>query len=130
MNTSQNISFAHIDLSGSVPRAELRAALGLSGSEISINTLPTGIAIPFVHTHRENEEVYLIISGRGSFWHDGTVQLVKTGDAIRVAPTVERCLKASDSEPLTYICVQTKKDSTPKVTRDDGVVIQKEVRWG
>ena len=33
------------------PRTELHDVLGLTGAEISINNLPAGAGVPFVHTH-------------------------------------------------------------------------------
>ena len=40
------------------PRVELHNLLGLTGCEISINELPAKAAVPFVHAHKQNEEVY------------------------------------------------------------------------
>ena len=39
--------------------------LSLTGAEISINQLPAGTGVPFVHAHKNNEEIYGIISGKG-----------------------------------------------------------------
>ena len=36
------------------PRTELHEALQLTGTEISINTLPAQANIPFVHAHKQN----------------------------------------------------------------------------
>ena len=38
-------------------RAELHELLGLTGAEISVNDLPAGAGVPFVHSHKHNEEV-------------------------------------------------------------------------
>jgi uncharacterized cupin superfamily protein len=122
-------SFTHLGAIGSVPRTELRAALGLTGCEVSVNALPAGVSVPFVHAHRENEEVYLVLSGTGTFSLDGVLHPLREGDAVRVAPAVERCLKAGDEAPLVYLCVQAREDGTPSVTRDDGVIVKKDVRW-
>ena len=48
------------------PRTELHDVLGLTGAEISINNLPAGVGVPFVHSHKKNEEIYIILSSR---WH-------------------------------------------------------------
>ena len=34
----------------------------LTGAEVSINTLPAGANVPFVHSHKNNEEIYGIIA--------------------------------------------------------------------
>ena len=41
------------------PRVELHNLLGLTGCEIAINELPAQAAVPFVHAHKQNEEVYV-----------------------------------------------------------------------
>ena len=42
------------------PRTELHDALGLTGCEASYNVLPAGAAVPFVHAHKHNEELYVV----------------------------------------------------------------------
>ena len=44
------------------PRVELHEKLNLTGAEISVNTLTAGEGVPFVHSHKQNEEIYYIIS--------------------------------------------------------------------
>ena len=42
------------------PRTELHEKLHLTGAEISINNLPAGGNVPFIHHHKKNEEIYLL----------------------------------------------------------------------
>src|SRR4051812_50084169 len=50
----------------------LRKFLGSAGLEVSLNVLPPGKGIPFLHRHRQHDEVYLVIGGRGrSSWAGG-----------------------------------------------------------
>lgn len=44
-------SYQKISLTDS-GRTELHDKLGLTGAEISVNTLPAGSGVPFVHFHR------------------------------------------------------------------------------
>lgn len=53
------------------PRTELHDVLGLTGAEISVNNLPAGAGVPFVHYHKKNEEIYIILSGKGTAVLDG-----------------------------------------------------------
>lgn len=129
MVSNRTPSIIHLGALDRLRRVELRDALGLTGCEVSVNTLPPGAAVPFIHSHRENEEVYLVLSGSGTFYLDGTLHPLKSGDAIRVAPPVERCLKPADDEALTYVCVQARENGTATVTGDDGVILKREVRW-
>ena len=52
-------------------RVELHDRLGLTGCEVSINTLPAHAESPFVHYHEQNEEVYVVLSGGGLVCLDG-----------------------------------------------------------
>ena len=37
---------------GNEGRVELHEALGLTGAEVSVNKLPAGAGVPFVHAHK------------------------------------------------------------------------------
>lgn len=57
-------------------RTELHDKLSLTGAEISVNNLPAGAGVPFVHSHKKNEEIYIILSGKGkAVIDDETVEL-------------------------------------------------------
>ena len=93
---------AHIDMKGN--RSELHDLLNLTGAEVSCNTLPAGASVPFVHHHTQNEEVYLILEGKGMLYIDGEELPLKEGDCFRIDPQGERCLRAAD-DMGKYICV-------------------------
>lgn len=102
--------------------------LGLTGSEISFNYTPAGQYTPFVHSHKLNEEVYIIISGKGKFMVDSDEFAIQEGSIIRVAPVAERAIKAED-EDLVYICIQAQAGSLTQATNDDGVVTETKASW-
>ena len=52
-------------------RTELHDKLSLTGAEISVNNLPAGAGVPFVHSHKKNEEIYIILSGQGKYSGSG-----------------------------------------------------------
>ena len=66
--TNNNFALLH---AGDAARQELHDALGLTGCEVSVNTLPAGAGIPFVHAHTKNEEVYGVLAGSGELWLGG-----------------------------------------------------------
>jgi len=103
--------------------------LGLTGCELSINNLPAGVAVPFVHAHKQNEEVYVILSGAGAFYLDGEEISVKEGDVIKVEPEVARCMKAADDSAISFICVQTKEGSLESFTENDGYPVEAKPSW-
>lgn len=103
------------------PRVELHDALGLTGAEISINTMPGGASVPFVHAHKDNEEIYLVLSGSGRIELDGESVDLAAGDALRVAPPVRRQVFAGE-EGLRYACIQVRAGSLGGFSGDDAVI--------
>jgi len=110
-------------------RVTLKDNMGLTGTEISVNRLPAGQSVPFVHAHKKNEEVYLFIRGKGSFWINGEVIEVGEGVAVKIAPAAGRCLKADDREDLCYFCIQVQENSLTQHTREDGIILDAKVPW-
>lgn len=111
------------------PRTELHDQLGLTGCEVSINSLPAGAAVPFVHAHKQNEELYGVLSGCGEIWIDDEIHGIKAGDWFRVSPTGKRAIRAAETEGITFICVQTKAGSLESYTMTDGVMCEEKAPW-
>ncbi len=109
---------------GNESRTELHEALSLTGAEVSINSLPAGAGVPFVHSHRNNEEIYGIIAGKGTAIIDGDTVEITAGDWLKISPCKAKrqffCF-ASDSS-ITYICIQVKENSLDGFTVDDAVI--------
>jgi len=103
-------------------------ALGLTGCEISFNHMPAGQYSPFVHTHKLNEEAYIVIDGTGEFMVDGEEFAVREGSVLRVAPAGERAIKAGP-EGLTYLCIQAQAGSLTQASREDGVIGGTKASW-
>ena len=103
-------------------RTELHDPLSLTGAEVSINHLPAGASVPFVHSHKNNEEIYTILSGKGKAVIDGeTVELV-AGDWIRISPDAKRQFFASEDSAIRFACIQVKAKSLEGYTKDDAVI--------
>lgn len=102
--------------------------LGLTGSEVSLNRLPAGKGMPFVHTHQKNEELYIVLRGKGTFYVDGAEFPIQEGSLIRVAPEGERAWKAGD-EDLYFICIQAEAGSLTQATLVDGVRTATKTSW-
>lgn len=107
---------------GNEPRTELHDVLSLTGAEVSVNNLPAGGSVPFVHSHRENEEIYAVLDGRGKFVIDGDDVELEKGDWIRIAPSAKRQIFAAEDSALSFICIQTKAGSLENYTATDAVV--------
>lgn len=107
---------------GNEGRTELHDKLALTGAEVSINQLPAGAGVPFVHSHKNNEEIYGIIAGEGKAVIDGEETLLTAGDWLRVAPAAKRQFSASANSGITYICIQVKENSLEGFTADDAIM--------
>ena len=107
---------------GNEGRVELHETLSLTGAEISINNLPAGANVPFVHSHKTNEEVYGILSGKGIVLIDGEEITLTVGDWIRISPSAKRQFFAAEDVGISFVCVQTKENSLEKFTANDAVV--------
>ncbi len=103
-------------------RVELHDTLSLTGAEISINNLPAGESVPFVHSHKNNEEIYGILSGSGKVIIDDDEISLKAGDWLRISPAAKRQFFASNNEGISYICIQTKENSLDAFTANDAII--------
>lgn len=99
----------------------LKDHLGLTGMQVSLNTLPAGIAVPFSHKHKKNEELYIFVKGRGQIQIDGDIIDVEEGTAVRVAPDGERTWRNNSEEDLHYVVIQAAENSLTQDTFDDGI---------
>ena len=104
------------------PRAELHDVLGLTGAEISVNELPAGAGVPFVHAHKQNEEIYAILAGAGYAVLDGEKVELAAGDFVRVAPATKRQFFAAENEGIKYLCIQVKAGSLEEYTATDAII--------
>ena len=107
---------------GEEARTELHDALNLTGAEISVNTLPAGASVPFVHSHKQNEEIYAVLSGEGTAVIDGETVVLKAGDWLRISPSANRQFFASEKSAIKYACIQVKENSLQGYTMTDAVL--------
>lgn len=125
---NKGAEYAHVSV-GSLKNFEgkqfIKEASGATSCEISFGTLPSGTAVPFFHSHKENEENYIILSGSGRFQVNDDVFDVAEGSVVRVSPGCDRNIKCTSSEPMTYICIQAKSGSLEQYTMTDAEVTER-----
>ena len=95
-------------------RTELHDKLSLTGAEVSINNLPAGASVPFIHS--------VVLAGRGKAVIDGEDVGLAAGDWIRISPAGNRQFFAAEDSPISFACIQVKADSLEGYTMDDAVV--------
>lgn len=103
-------------------RTELHDKLSLTGAEVSVNNLPAGACVPFVHSHKNNEEIYVVLTGKGKAVVDGETVELAAGDWVKIAPAAKRQFFAADDSAISFACIQVKANSLEGYTADDAVI--------
>lgn len=80
-----------------------RRQLELQGVALGLINLPPNEGYTFTHTHRKQEEVYIVIKGSGQIQLDDELLDLAEGDMVRVSPQTKRALKAN-SKGMFIIC--------------------------
>ena len=122
-------AFSH-PVMGKVPgKLFLKEPLQLTGLEVSLGVIPPGRGTPFLHAHRQNEELYLFVRGRGQMLVDGEIVEVSEGTAVRVAPAGARAWRNIGTEDLHYIVIQARANTLEQGTTTDGYPIDGTPAW-
>jgi len=107
----------------------LHQILSLTGMEISVNCLPAGAKVPFYHTHKAHEELYIFIKGHGQFQIDGDILEIQEGTTLCIAPNGERTWRNNSQEDLYYLVIQAAVGTISATGTEDGVTVQRKVTW-
>lgn len=105
------------------------AALGATGSEFSFQVFQPGTESGFLHTHKNHEELYFFLSGKGEFQVDGEVFPIAEGSVVRVNPAGKRSVRNNGTTPLVMLCVQYRGNTFTSEDATDGVILNEEVKW-
>ena len=104
-------------------------SLNATGSDFSFQSFAPGQETGFLHTHKNHEELYFFLSGKGEFQVDGEVFPIGEGSVVRVAPDGKRSVRNNGAEPLLMLCVQYSGDTFTADDATDGVILNEEVLW-
>ena len=94
-----------------------REALRSPELGVSRFTYEPGARMPWGHSHREQEEAYVVIGGSGRARLDDAIVELRVSDVLRVAPGVIRSFEAG-AEGLDMICIGGRKpkgDDTERI---------------
>ena len=105
------------------------AALGATDSEFSFQVFQPGTESGFLHTHKNHEELYFFLSGKGEFQVDGEVFPIAEGSVVRVNPAGRRSVRNNGTTPLVMLCVQYRGNTFTSEDAADGVILNEEVKW-
>lgn len=105
------------------------AAVDATGGEFSFQSFAPGTETGFVHTHKNHEELYFFLRGKGEFQVDGQMFAVAEGSVVRVAPAGKRSVRNNGTEPLVMLCVQYRGATFTADDAADGVILNEKVEW-
>ncbi len=105
------------------------ALVDATGGEFSFQSFAPGTETGFLHTHKNHEELYFFLSGKGEFQVDGKVFTVAEGSVVRVAPAGKRSVRNNGTEPLVMLCVQYRGATFTGEDAADGVILNEKVNW-
>jgi mannose-6-phosphate isomerase-like protein (cupin superfamily) len=107
----------------------LRSVLGSAGLEMSLNVVPPGKSISFLHRHQENDEVHVVIGGRGQFLVDSECIDVQEGSVLLLAPAAARAWRNNSDASLYFLCLQYRADSEIEGGTADGQKVEGKPAW-
>ena len=102
--------------------------LGLPENEEVLMILDLGYAaegvgpLPNHASHKANEEIYGVLSGKGKVVIDGEEISLAAGDWLKISPVAKRQFFAASNSEITYICIQVKENSLEGYTATDAVI--------
>jgi len=105
---------------GMSPSMEARFAreeLGTEQSGLSYQRLAPGFRQPFGHRHKQQEEVYVVLSGSGRIKLDDEIVELREWDSVRIPPATTRQLEAGP-DGLEYLAF-----GAPNVGSGDAEVV-------
>ena len=101
----------------------LHDLLKLTGAEISITSIPANTKAPFLHKHKNNEEIYIVLAGQGIMHIDDNEINLKEGSIVRVSPDAKRSVDNNSDAELLVMCIQTKTGSLEGFTLEDAEIV-------
>jgi mannose-6-phosphate isomerase-like protein (cupin superfamily) len=95
---------ATVDRDGADRFQSLRRELGVNGFGMNVIRLRPGQR-GRIHSHREQEEVYLVLEGELTLVVEGESQVLRADEAVRVGPGIRRQIANAGSEPLVLLAL-------------------------
>ncbi len=105
------------------------ALVDATGGEFSFQSFAPGTETGFLHTHKNHEELYFFLCGKGDFQVDGKVFPISEGSVVRVAPDGKRSVRNNGSYPLVMLCVQYRGATFTMDDATDGVILNEKAEW-
>ena len=98
-----------------------------TGSEVSFQIMPPNSDIPFLHSHTNQEEIYIFIKGKGQFQVDNNLFNIQEGSIVRVAPNGKRTWRNNSDDIMILMVIQSKAGTLEKYNVLDGFGVVGEI---
>lgn len=100
--------------------------LNLHSVSLGLIKLPPSEGYTFTHHHVKQEEIYIVVEGKGQILLNNELVDIERGDIVRVSPPTKRALKADSEASLFVICTGGVTEGYPQSANaryliDDGV---------
>lgn len=105
------------------------SAIGATGAEFSFQVFAPGQETGFLHTHKNHEELYFFLAGKGEFQVDGNTFPVEEGSVVRVSPAGKRSVRNNGTAPLVMLCIQYRGNTFTAEDATDGNTLNEPVKW-
>lgn len=105
------------------------SAIGTTGAEFSFQVFAPGQETGFLHTHKNHEELYFFLAGKGEFQVDGNTFPVEEGSVVRVSPAGKRSVRNNGTAPLVMLCIQYRGNTFTAEDATDGNILNEPVKW-
>jgi mannose-6-phosphate isomerase-like protein (cupin superfamily) len=99
--------------------------LGSRNMSVTWLEVPEGIDQE-LHSHEEAEQVYIVVSGRGTMTVAGDTQEVGEGDLVLVPPATDHSIANSGTTDLCCVSVQSPPVTSSEVFGRSGVGVTSE----
>lgn len=127
--TAVNVGKLSLVLENANGKIFLKESTKATGTEISVSVIAPKTDLPIFHSHKQNEETYIILSGSGKFQVDDQYFDISEGSVIRVAPAGLRGMTNTSDEQMIYLVIQSKENSLEQYTMEDGVIQEATALW-
>jgi uncharacterized cupin superfamily protein len=99
-----DVTYGALDPDSGERFQRLRAELGVSSFGMNLIVLQPGQR-GRIHTHEQQEEVFLVLEGALSLGLDGDEHVLRVGEIVRVGPSVRRQLTNRGAERLVLLAL-------------------------
>jgi len=82
-----------------------------------------------LHSHEEAEQVYIVVSGRGTMTVAGDKQEIVRGDLVLVPPATDHSIANAESADLCCVSVQSPPVTSSEVFGRSGVGVASEYEY-